>query len=115
MLQLLNFHPKAPAYTPPPPLGPLTPASWDAGKMVCILVGAASLALALSVGRAAWAAGQRLRGVVTLGIMSLRCNALMAVLGVAHHTGQVGMCAWARGGVVCLRGAVVGGIMRWGP
>ncbi|KAL4452193.1 hypothetical protein ABPG75_007855 [Micractinium tetrahymenae] len=58
------------------------------GRMVCFLVAAVCLALALSVGRATWVAGQRLRGVVAMGIMSLRCNALMAVLGVAHHTGQ---------------------------
>lgn len=54
-----------------------------------ILVGAACAGLALATARAARAAGQPLKGVIALGVASLRFTALMAVLGVAHHTGQV--------------------------
>lgn len=57
---------------------------------MCYLVAAACGALALSTARAARAAGERMRGVLGLGAMSLRFNAVMAVLGLAHHTGQVG-------------------------
>lgn len=60
-----------------------------AGRNVCILVGAACAGLALATGRAARAAGQSIKGVVAMGVASLRFNALMTVLGVAHHTGQV--------------------------
>ena len=58
--------------------------------MVCCLLGAACGALALGNARAARAAGKGLKGAVVLGIMALRCDGLMAVLGVTHHTGQVG-------------------------
>jgi hypothetical protein len=64
--------------------------------MVCCLLGAACGALALANGRAARAAGKGLKGVAVLGVMALRCDGLMAVLGVTHHTGQVP--AWGRGG-----------------
>jgi hypothetical protein len=59
------------------------------GTKVCYLVAAACLALALSTARAARAARQPMRGALAAGFMSLRFNALMALLGVAHHTGQV--------------------------
>ena len=66
--------------------------------MVCYLVGAACVALALTTGRAVRAAGGGLRGTVVLGIMALRCNLLMAMLGVAHHTGQASTTAMCCGG-----------------
>ena len=59
------------------------------GTNVCYLVAAACAGLALAAGRAARASGGSVRGVVAAGVMSLRFNALMALLGVAHHTGQV--------------------------
>lgn len=65
-------------------------ASPAAGKNVCILVGAACAGLALATGRAARAGGKGVRGVVALGVAAVRFNAMMALLGVAHHTGQVG-------------------------
>ena len=68
-----------------------------AGLMVCCLLGAACGALALANGTAARAAGKGLKGAVVLGIMALRCDGLMAVLGVTHHTGQVGAGCWVQG------------------
>lgn len=55
---------------------------------VCYLVAAACAALGVATGRAAWAAGQRVRAVAGLAVVSLRCTAVMALVGLAHHTGQ---------------------------
>ncbi|PRW57424.1 GPI ethanolamine phosphate transferase 3 [Chlorella sorokiniana] len=63
------------------------------GRNVSILVGAACAGLALAAGQAARAASKPIKGVVAMGVASLRFNALMTVLGVAHHTGQG---FWAR-------------------
>lgn len=82
-----------------PPLA-APPRCCPAGLNTCYLVAAACAVLALAVGRASRAAGKGVRGVVGLGVMSLRCNAMMAVLGVAHHTGQV-------------RCRVLGGCLGW--
>lgn len=73
-----------------------TAAPRPAGRNVSILVGAACAGLALAAGRAARAAGKPVKGVVAMGVASLRFNALMTVLGVAHHTGQV-RCAMCGG------------------